>query len=82
MCISSHGSQGAGAIYWASIKRVVYGCPGKVLGEICGEALSIPCEEIFLSGRLHSVETIKGVLSDEAAEIHTKYWTNWKGNHY
>ena len=30
----------------------------------------------------NSVEVVKNVLSDEAAEIHSKYWKNWDSSHY
>ena len=41
----------AGAIYWAGIRTVVYGCSAKLLGKIAGGAFVIPCREIFVRGQ-------------------------------
>ena len=40
----------AGAIFWAGIPMVVYGCPAETLGEMAGGAFVIPCRHIFSFG--------------------------------
>ena len=57
----------SGAIYWAGIGRVVYGCPAEVLGSISGEELAVGCREVLGSGVLRAVEVVGPVLGEEAA---------------
>lgn len=63
----------AGAIYWSEIRRVVFACSEKRLGEIAGVGLDVPCRTIFERGA-HPVEVIGPVLEDEAAAVHLEYW--------
>ena len=62
-----------GAIFWAGIPTVVYGCSAAALGEIAGGSLAIPCEEIFVRGVRETV-VIGSVLEGEGIEIHKAYW--------
>ena len=64
----------AGAIYWAGIPTVVYGCSAASLGRITGGSLVIPCREIFSRGK-HRVEVIGPVLEAEAMCVHEGFWT-------
>lgn len=72
----------AGAIYWAGIGAVVYGCRGATLGAISGEELDVPCRAVFGSGRLHRVAVVGSVLAAQAAGQHEAFWPNWTGAHY
>lgn len=55
----------AGAIYWAGIPKVVYGCSAKTIGKITGGNLVIPCREIF-ARRKNRVEVVGPILEEEA----------------
>ncbi|MDM8521306.1 nucleoside deaminase [Anaerolineales bacterium HSG6] len=64
----------SGAIHWANIKGVVYGCPAYKLDEIFGSQTIIPaCIEIFARGT-KSLPTIGPILEAEAIAIHQHYW--------
>ena len=43
----------AGAIYWAGIPAVVFGCSAESAGRITGSELVISCREIFAKGDRH-----------------------------
>ena len=62
-----------GAIYWARIPRVVFGCSVEGLDSITDGTLLMPCREIFArSGR--KVEVFGPVLEQEALEVHREFW--------
>jgi tRNA(Arg) A34 adenosine deaminase TadA len=68
----------AGAIYWAGLKRVVYGLSEKRLKEITGNhpenpTLDLPCRVVFAAGQ-REVEVIGPMLEDEAAAVHEGAW--------
>jgi tRNA(Arg) A34 adenosine deaminase TadA len=63
----------AGAIYWAGIPNVVYGCPAETLGEMAGASFVIPCRHIFNFG-IRAVEVIGPVLAEEATAGHAGFW--------
>lgn len=58
----------AGAIYWAGIKRVIYGCsiPRQIM--LSGKALGIRIHDV-LSGET-DIEIIGPILEDEAATVY------------
>jgi tRNA(Arg) A34 adenosine deaminase TadA len=69
----------AGAIYWSGIGRVVYGLSETRLLAITGShaenpTLSLPCREVFARGQ-RAIEVTGPVLEDEAAAIHTGFWS-------
>jgi tRNA(Arg) A34 adenosine deaminase TadA len=68
----------AGAIYWANVRRVVYGLSEGNLRELIGieneEAINLPCRELFDSGN-KSIQVIGPVLEDEAIKVHTGFWS-------
>eukprot|EP00746_Dinoflagellata_sp_MGD_P017560 gnl/MRDRNA2_/MRDRNA2_140357_c0_seq1.p1 gnl/MRDRNA2_/MRDRNA2_140357_c0~~gnl/MRDRNA2_/MRDRNA2_140357_c0_seq1.p1 ORF type:complete len:181 (+),score=34.78 gnl/MRDRNA2_/MRDRNA2_140357_c0_seq1:147-689(+) len=72
----------AGAIYWAGIGQVVFGCSGADLGKISGEELQLTCSDVVSKGILHSVNVIGPVLDTECAEMHKKFWPSWSGAHF
>jgi tRNA(Arg) A34 adenosine deaminase TadA len=68
----------AGAIYWASIGRVVYGLSERRLKGITGDhaenpTLDLPCRVVFYAGQ-RAVEVIGPLLEDEAAAVHEGFW--------
>jgi tRNA(Arg) A34 adenosine deaminase TadA len=68
----------AGAIYWASIRRVVYALSEVRLLKLTGAneenpTLSLPCREVFARGQ-RAVEIVGPLLEDEAAKPHEGFW--------
>ena len=67
----------SGAIFWANVRRVVYGLSEESLYEMTGEdsedVLYLPCREIFAKGR-KSIEVIGPVLEEEAKKVHEGFW--------
>lgn len=63
----------SGAIYWAQIPVVVYGCSAAALRTISGESFLIPCTEI-LSRRSRPTQVIGPVLEEEGLQIHIDFW--------
>lgn len=63
----------AGAIYWARIPRVVFGCSVHGLAEVTDGSLELPCREVFAHGA-REVEVVGPVLEDEALEVHRGFW--------
>jgi tRNA(Arg) A34 adenosine deaminase TadA len=67
----------AGAIFWANIRRVVYGLSQEglyeIIGEDTGEVFHLPCREIFAKGN-KVIEVIGPLLEDEAREVHLGFW--------
>ena len=63
----------AGAIYWAGIKTVVFGCSNETLSKIAGPGLSVSCREVFSQGT-REIEVIGSVIEDEAVKVHEEFW--------
>jgi tRNA(Arg) A34 adenosine deaminase TadA len=67
----------AAAIFWANVRRVVYGLSEESLYEMVGgeseEALYLPCREIFARGK-KPIEVIGPLLEEEAREVHLGFW--------
>jgi tRNA(Arg) A34 adenosine deaminase TadA len=67
----------SGAIFWANVRRVVYGLSMGSLYEIVGgdtqEALYLPCRQLFEKGK-KQVEVVGPLLEDEAHEVHKDFW--------
>ena len=64
-----------GAIYWAQIPRVVYGCLAVALSSLTHGSLVIPSRQLFSKGRRH-VEVLGPVLEAEALAVHRSYWSD------
>ncbi len=63
----------AGAIYWAGIRKVVFGCSAHTLGVLAGGSLLIPCEHIFSKGVEETF--IQGPINEEKyKEVHKGFW--------
>ncbi|MGF1481449.1 MAG: nucleoside deaminase [Cyanophyceae cyanobacterium] len=63
----------AGAIYWAGIPTVIFGCSNHTLGEIAGPAISLSCREVFARGA-RNTEVIGPVQEEEAVKVHQDFW--------
>ena len=63
----------AGAIYWAEIPTVVYGCAAETLGEMVGANFVVPCRHIFSFGT-REISVIGPMLAEEAAPVHFGFW--------
>ena len=65
----------AGAIFWAGISQIVYGCSAVTLGEIAGDAFVVPCRELLKYGRTEKeISVIGPLLEDQGAAIHRNFW--------
>ena len=64
-----------GAIHWAGIPRVVFGCSSATLGKIVGSSdFQVPCREVFSRSAQPVVEVVGPVLEEEAVAVHKGYW--------
>lgn len=68
----------AGAIYWANVRRVVFGIDAVALRgfrerQAGAGDIELSCRDIFRAAP-HAIETIGPVLADEAAVAHHDYW--------
>jgi tRNA(Arg) A34 adenosine deaminase TadA len=63
----------SGAIYWAGIGHVVYGCGEDTLASYAGDDFLAPCRATFAKGK--RVVLVEGpVLDDEGAPLHANFW--------
>jgi tRNA(Arg) A34 adenosine deaminase TadA len=67
----------AGAIFWANIRRVVYGLDEAglyvLVGEESDERLLLSCRQVFAQGG-KSIEVIGPLLEEEALRVHIGFW--------
>jgi tRNA(Arg) A34 adenosine deaminase TadA len=67
----------SGAIFWANIRRVVYGLSAEKLYELVGwdseEILNLSCREIFNQGH-KPVEVVGPILEREPLNVHAGFW--------
>ena len=68
----------AGGIYWANIRRVVFGLTEARLRRLrnvseCTAALTMSCETVLATGG-HPIEVVGGVFEDEAIKPHLTFW--------
>jgi len=62
-----------GAIFWACISNIVYGCSSVVLGKIAGGAFVVPCRDLLKYGD-RQISVVGPVLEDQGAAIHRNFW--------
>jgi len=62
-----------GAIYWAGIQTVVYGCSAETLARIAGGSFVFSCWEILARGE-RPTRVIGPILEEEGARIHESFW--------
>ena len=63
----------SGAIYWAGISKVVYGCSGKTLQQISGQSIDIGCHEIFKCCH-PTIDVVGPVEEERASELIMEFW--------
>ena len=63
----------AGAIYWAGIPRVVYGCSTGALAGLTGGSFAVPCREVFCMGK-RETEVIGPVAEEEGLRLLSEFW--------
>ena len=63
----------SGAIYWAGISKVVFGCPADALAKFASGSLVIPCSTVFEQGK-RPTEVVGPVLQKNAEIVHQKFW--------
>ena len=67
----------AGAIFWANIRRVVFGLSEenlyRMISDKSEDVLLIPCRELYAKGR-KQIEVIDPILEEEAYVIHQDFW--------
>ncbi len=63
----------AGAIFWAGISEIVYGCSASKLGEIVGGTFVVPCRDLLKFGN-RKFNIVGPVLEEQGAAIHRNYW--------
>ena len=66
-----------GAIFWAGISKIVYGCSAVTLGEISAGAFVVPCRQLLEYGKRERKISVMGpLLEDQGAAIHRDFWRN------
>ena len=69
----------SGAIFWANIRRIVFGLGEEKLyaltttGDYIEEALYLPSRELLAKGK-KKIEVIGPLLEDEALDVHKDFW--------
>lgn len=67
----------AGAIFWANVRRVVYGLSEEGLNSLVNrdseDVLLLHCREVFAKGK-KTVEVIGPLLEEEALQVHAGFW--------
>ncbi len=62
-----------GAIFWAGISNIVYGCSAVMLGEIAGGTFVVPCRDLLKYGKMQ-ISVVGPILEDQGAAIHRNFW--------
>jgi tRNA(Arg) A34 adenosine deaminase TadA len=67
----------AAAIFWADIRRLVYGLSAQSLYAMRGgdsnEVLHLPCRDLYAKGR-KNIEVVGPLLEEECREVHLGFW--------
>jgi len=64
----------SGAIYWAGIGSVIFGCSNKTLSAIVSGSLEIPCPEIFRHGK-KAIKVVGPLNESRSKKIHEEFWS-------
>ncbi len=62
-----------GAIYWADITKIIYGCSARALEKVAGKTIDINSKFVF-SRTVNSIDVEGPVLEAEGEIIHESYW--------
>jgi len=65
-----------GAIFWADIPTIVYGCSAESLGQIAGGSFVVPSRQL-LAKATRPTHIIGPVLEAEGIAIHQAYWPTY-----
>jgi tRNA(Arg) A34 adenosine deaminase TadA len=63
----------AGAIYWAGIRTIVYGCAAETLAAMATADFVLPCRSVLAYGAAPTT-VIGPILPTEAAQVHEGFW--------
>lgn len=63
----------SGAIYWAGIGTIAFGCSAESLGAEAGRDFLIPCREVLARGS-RAVSVVGPVLEEEGRALHRAFW--------
>jgi tRNA(Arg) A34 adenosine deaminase TadA len=66
----------AAMMYWAGIRRLVFGLSSAELEKIVGKKLCIPSRTVF-EGMEQSVEVESGLLQEQARRVHEDFWKDF-----
>jgi tRNA(Arg) A34 adenosine deaminase TadA len=66
----------AGAVFWAGIPTIVYGCSATSLGQIAGGTFVVPSRQL-LAKATRPTQIIGPVLEAEGIAIHQAYWPTY-----
>jgi tRNA(Arg) A34 adenosine deaminase TadA len=66
----------AGAIVWAGIRAIVYGCSGTSLGQITGGTFVVPSRQLLAKAN-QPIQIVGPVLEAEGFAIHQDYWPSY-----
>ena len=72
----------AGAMYWGSIRRVVYGLGTEELNDVVGDAhdipvLALPCRDVFATCG-HPVTLLGPHREAESRAVHDRFWQSFR----
>ena len=67
-----------GAIFWANVRRVVFGLSEGELYQVSaspgsGDVFYYPCAELFKRGK-KEIEVVGPLLEEEALQVHEGFW--------
>lgn len=62
-----------GALYWAGVRHVVFGCSSEALERLAGPGLGLHSRAILGSGA-QATEVIGPLLEEQALEVHVGFW--------
>ena len=71
----------AGAIYWAGIKKVVYGCPTEIDAKISEMPFAVPCRSLLIVPGGHDIEVVGPLLQVEATAVLEAFWSKYLREH-
>ena len=63
-----------GAIFWSSIRRVVFSFPAVDLGAMADDKFCGPCTQLFERAE-QKTEVVGPILADEGRQVHLGFWT-------
>lgn len=66
-----------GAIYWAGIGRLVYGCSTELDADISRMPFAVPCRSILAFETGHAIEIRGPLLEAEAASVLREFWSEF-----